>query len=164
MTWLSRCLCALVLVALLLAVATARPAWFRAVGVDLGGLSEGLWTLHEEAGRKERLEVERVATLQRIAEKDQLALDLSAGRLTLPEAVRRFRDLLRRAPPTWRLGIDREEGNSEDERLARHLLRRAANLQAGKSEAAGRAADRPKPGLETAVPPQPGAPQRLRAD
>ena len=123
MTWFSRSLCALILVALLLVVASARPRWFRAIGLDIGTLPESLSRLQREADRKDRLEAETRAVLRRTAAKDRLAADLVEGRLTPKEAAAQFRQLMRDAPPLLRRVIDREEGKSEEERICRYLLR-----------------------------------------
>jgi hypothetical protein len=134
MTWSSRSLCALILLALLLLVASARPSWFRAIGLDIGGLPECLWTLQHEAERGDRLKTELDAALRRIAEKDRLAEDLVTGRLTPKEVAARFRQLMRDAPPFSRRAIDREEGKSEEERICRYLIRRFGNAPEAKPQ------------------------------
>jgi hypothetical protein len=121
MTWAARVLCVLAPLILLLAAAFVVPDWFRAVGVDVGTLPGDLQRLSQAAEKRQELEAARVKIVALIAAKDRIAADLTAQRLTLPEAARRFR-ALSAEPPIWEHALAAEPGASEFERLCRHVI------------------------------------------
>jgi hypothetical protein len=86
------------LLAILALVGSAYLTWTGLVAGAFGELAEQVRILQEEAQRGRDLE-SRVRLLSARAEdKDQLALEVAAGRLSLVEGAARFRDLCQTTP------------------------------------------------------------------
>lgn len=104
-----------VLAACSLALAFSRvPDFWAAPAFDSGD---------PDAGDRERDELDR-AVLRRTAEKGRLAAQVAEGRLALPDAAARFRDLDRQPPPLrWDQFRREYPGRSDEERHCREVIR-----------------------------------------
>ena len=108
----------LVLAVSALAVALSLvPSWAAAVGLDFWNLPATFDRMDGEAQRGEEFDEENRAMLSRLAAKRQVVEEAAAGRLTLLEAVARFRELDATTPErqirAWRTAI---AANSDEER------------------------------------------------
>jgi hypothetical protein len=128
MVWLSRSLCALGLLALLLLGASAWPAGFRALGMDLRTFTEDLPRIQRGSERSDELDAVRHDTLRRLQAKERLTLELIKGKVTLLEAARRFRELAPVPADVWHEIVAREKGATEGERLCRWVIEYARGV------------------------------------
>jgi hypothetical protein len=109
------------LVALVAVLLCLAPHALRPLGLDLEDLQAQYRRLHQSRRQGEELDRRREAVLRSIAVKEGVVAQLIAGRLTLPQAAARFRDLKAEspdddAPPGP--ACDRGEG----ERLCRQVM------------------------------------------
>jgi hypothetical protein len=91
-----------------------------------------------EAARTEELARLQGYSLERIRAKDRIAAELAAGRLTLPEAARRFSELPNAPAPLRAQLLAEFEGKSEEECMCRHVIFWACEViphQPGETEA-----------------------------
>jgi hypothetical protein len=93
-----------------------------------------------DAGDRELDELSR-AVQRRTAEKERMAAQVAEGRLTLPDAAARFRDLDRQPPPFyWDQFRHEYPGRSDEERHCREVISYVRALQDGPDRGAAVAA------------------------
>jgi hypothetical protein len=125
MSWLSRSVCALSLLALGVLAAFSWPEWLRAVGVEVGGLPDAVPRAQRAAERSAALDAARIDILQQLKEKERLVFELARQKVSLFEAARRFRELRPDPPDRWEEAVAAERGSSAGERLCRWVIRYA---------------------------------------
>ena len=122
MPWFMRSLCAFAVFALLLLLVThARPEWLQCLGLNLGTASDDLRFLQREIERQDELDAYAVRLRQSLKAKEDLIANLVEGRIALPEAAKRFRDLSAGIPGVMDYVNTFEPGGSEDDRLCHYL-------------------------------------------
>jgi hypothetical protein len=135
-------LCAVAAPAILFGACAARPDWAAHLGLDVWNLPE--LTRQVEQGRRGLTAVdgELGRADERAACRRQVAADVCEGRLGLPEAAARFRDLNAGAPAAWYQSLY-YAGDSEDERCCRQVIGwvRVQLAQQSPEEAARRTAE-----------------------
>jgi hypothetical protein len=92
------------------------------LGRDFGELAALQRRLDESARRDEELDGHREVYLRRIVVKEQAVGELLAGRLTLPQAAARFRDVEEALPVTWGPPCCAASGSAEGERWCREVM------------------------------------------
>jgi hypothetical protein len=109
--------------ALLLAgVGSLRSAWVQGLGLDVDELQAILHLLEDQHRHSEELDAKNRFASIRLQLKTELARDLAHGKRTLPEAAACVRQLCDADPETW-VRLRREEaGDSDPERLCRHII------------------------------------------
>jgi hypothetical protein len=122
MIWVPRPLYALAALGLLVLAALAWPGLFAALGLDVRRTSADVSYLNRELERSDRLDADRAEAVRRKAARRRLIRDLAAGRLSVPEAAQRFWEI--RVAPTFFLRdhLQKEQGDSDEERLCRHVI------------------------------------------
>lgn len=123
MTSLTRLsLCAVVAAGLLIGSATVAPDYFTAAGLDFWSLPE----LHEQLARGQVRQAEmsllNASVTERIAQKERLAYELIAGRVTLFQAAARFRAVNQQHPETMQDMRKAFPGGSDEEKLCRQVI------------------------------------------
>jgi hypothetical protein len=121
MTMLSRMLlAALAVCGILCAVFSFRPDWAEATGLDLWTLPAAQAKVESELRRGDDLDVQLAEAHQRLGAKQEVVSDVIAGRLDLPEAAARFRDVT--PPDALRYLRTSYAGASDDERFCRAVI------------------------------------------
>jgi hypothetical protein len=98
------------------------------VGLDFAEWARCQRAIASETDRAEELSRRQLRSRERMRDKDRIALDLIAGRLSLAEAARRFAELP--DAPAWlwvQLRVD-YAGASKEEGMCRHLIDWACEL------------------------------------
>jgi hypothetical protein len=111
---------------LILALVTAA-VWIHGsppgeLGSDLVKLPEIEDEMDREAARSRVLQQQLNESLARTEEKNRIAAELAAGRLTLAAAADRFRPLLAAVPPSWDYLRLYGEGRNDEERLRHYVI------------------------------------------
>lgn len=115
---LAACAC---LVALGAVAVTAYPALAGEFGPDLWGGPDWRTRLTESERRATELARVEEVTVRRTAVRTETVSDLIAGRIGVDEAVQRFVELNRMAPPTLQRVRERYAGDTDEERAGRQL-------------------------------------------
>jgi hypothetical protein len=124
MIWVPRPLYALAALGLLVLAALAWPGLFAALGLDVRIASEDAAFLDREIERSDQLDAGLEEAMRRNVARRRLIRDLAAGRLSVPEAAQKFWEI--RVAPAWFLRdclLREERGDSDEERLCRHVIR-----------------------------------------
>jgi hypothetical protein len=123
MNRLLRCTAAVfVAVFLLGGLMSLRTSWLTALGLDLWTVEEALERLQVQRQRSEELAIRAREVFARCREKTTIAHDLVEGKMTLPQAIVRMRDVCNAEPNSWKWLRRAEPGRSDEERLHSHLL------------------------------------------
>jgi hypothetical protein len=123
MTMLSRMLlAALAVCGILCAVFSFRPDWAEATGLDLWTLPAAQAKVESELRRGDDLDAQLAEAHQRIGAKQEVVSDVIAGRVDLPEAAARFRDLTPPSSDAARYLRTAYAGASDDERFCRAVI------------------------------------------
>jgi hypothetical protein len=103
-------------------VLSLQPVWLASVGLDLWNLPELQRQI--ERGRQRNLELERYGqgVLQRLEAKRETIVQLSAGRIRLPEAVAHFRFLNEQSPPALEVACLQFPAATVDESIRLQVL------------------------------------------
>ncbi len=118
-----RPLLALAALGLLGLAALTWPGMFAALGIDSRQVPGNNDPLDRALARSDRLDAGLVEARRRTAARHKLLRDLAAGRISVPEAARQFWEV-RAAPAAYLRSILQEErGDSDEERLCRHVIR-----------------------------------------
>jgi hypothetical protein len=107
----------------LVCLTTLAAGWLAALVGDYEDLPALARRLGEIQQRGEELRELLEDVRQRVAVKDQVVAELTAGRLTLPEALAGFRAADQTWPGPCPLGYSR----AEEESLSRNIIERACN-------------------------------------
>jgi hypothetical protein len=94
----------------------------RALKQELGELPDVIRAILHERQRSERLDEQGARTAARTEAKRRLFAELAAGRLSLPQAAARFRELCAEAPQTRDALRILFDSGSDEERLCRFLI------------------------------------------
>lgn len=100
----------------------ARPDLVRQWGLELWHLPEQQSLLEQERHRERELADSLVQSDRRIANKERVAADLVAGRLTLAEAAARFRPVVEATPGALAALRNCYPGADEEECLRRNVI------------------------------------------
>jgi hypothetical protein len=109
-------------IALLLGVCCARPSWAASLGLGGSNVREAEKELAEVLQRQNELDLRREQVLERSEGMHAVIADLIAARITLVQAAVEFRRLSRTLPGHGRSFNENLPGNSEGERLCRHVI------------------------------------------
>jgi hypothetical protein len=109
------------------AAATVAPGLLVCALLWAPGLGQDFWreplrSMAEEQARGEKLDASLAAARRQQAAKRAILADVTAGRLTLPEAAARFRDVDRQSPWFFWDGFRLNPGASDDERHCREVI------------------------------------------
>jgi hypothetical protein len=117
-------LCVLLALSVLAILLLLAPSWAAALGLDLWDLPATMGEMARQEEQGERLEAQTREASLRVAAKEEVTGQAAEGKLTLAEAVVRFRQLDADAPESqlraWR---EHTEGNSDEERYHLTVLR-----------------------------------------
>jgi hypothetical protein len=109
----------------------AYLVWGGLVAWDLGELAGQARVIQEEARRERNLEALHRTLFACLEDKDQVARELAAGRLSLVEAAARFRAIARETPGFDRAVFRRVHGgDSEEESYCWAVIQRVRDLLA----------------------------------
>jgi hypothetical protein len=122
MTVGNRLLAVLTLCALPLLAVPWLVGWVAPLSFDFEGTPDPALAVEQEDKRSEAMDAERAPVLRRIRATDQIVQDLIDGRLTLAEAGRRLRAEQDGNPGFWIVVRRDQPGDSDEERVYRHLL------------------------------------------
>jgi hypothetical protein len=109
-------------VALLAGAVSAAPAWTRGLRLDFWNVPTYQRDIDRELQIQEELTAKHVVSLHRIALKNEITQDLIQGRVTLPEAVERFRRMNEGMPVIRAQLLAAYPGQSEAECRYRNVI------------------------------------------
>jgi hypothetical protein len=108
------------------------PAWAHTLGLDVWEVPSLLSDLDRETQLQEQMSQVSEQAIPRLTSKFAVAEEVDAGRMTVPEAALRFRELDATATPTylhaWR---NATPGADDDERYRITVLRFVEQVRAG---------------------------------
>jgi hypothetical protein len=108
--------------ALLLLAALAWPGCFDTLGVNVTRIPDDANRLQRENQRGDQLEAAWAESSRRAEKRRHVILQLAAGKLSVPEAARQFWDARVAADEVLRDQLVWERGDTEEERLCRHVI------------------------------------------